>query len=403
MVLIWALDFVNLQTINAIMKKALFVLVLLPATIWGQEKVKSFKLSGSIKNINPQVDWVYINYSVNGESKKDSVHPADGKYVFKGQIAEPVMAQLRVKYVSTDPAKKQVITRKDYAIIFLQSGKIKLSSTDSFSNIKVKGSKANAEYVKLNQSGKPFDDRMEPLYKKYSEYAKAKDKENMQKTEDEIDAIDKEKTEKVYADYVRTNPHSPLAVYALKQYAGWNIDAGKVEPLFNSLPASVKLQPSAVSLKEQIEIAKKTGIGKYAMDFTQNDTMDVPVTMSTFRGKYLLIDFWASWCGPCRQENPNVVAAFNKFKDRNFHILSVSLDRPGQKEKWLKAIHDDHLEWTHVSDLQFWDNAVAKEYGIRAIPQNLLLDPDGKIIAKNLRGEDLDEKLQQIIVEKKAF
>jgi len=138
------------------------------------------------------------------------------------------------------------------------------------------------------------------------------------------------------------------------------------------------------------------------MDFTQNDTLGKPVTLSSLRGKYLLVDFWASWCGPCRAENPNVVKAFNKYKEKGFHIIGVSLDNPGQMEKWMKAIHDDGLIWTQVSDLKGWKNEVAIQYGIQAIPQNFLLDPEGKIIAKNLRGEELDSKLAEI-VEKKGF
>jgi peroxiredoxin len=188
-----------------------------------------------------------------------------------------------------------------------------------------------------------------------------------------------------------------LAVYALQQYVGWDINPDKAEPLFNSLAESNKSLPSAQLLWEGIDIAKKTGIGRIAMDFTQNDTLGKPVTLSSLRGKYLLVDFWASWCGPCRRENPNVVKAFNKYKDKGFHILGVSLDQPNAKDKWMKAIHDDGLTWTHVSDLKYWNNAAAVQYGIQAIPQNYLLDPQGKIVAKNLSGEDLDKKLGALL------
>jgi len=150
-------------------------------------------------------------------------------------------------------------------------------------------------------------------------------------------------------------------------------------------------------MKQSIDMAKLTQIGAPAMEFVQNDTLDKPVALSSFRGKYLLIDFWASWCGPCRAENPNVVKAFQKFQSKNFHILGVSLDRPGQKDKWMKAIHDDGLTWTQVSDLKFWNNTVAVQYGIRAIPQNLLLDPNGIIVGKNLRGEKLMSTLEGML------
>jgi len=115
------------------------------------------------------------------------------------------------------------------------------------------------------------------------------------------------------------------------------------------------------------------------------------------KGRYVLLDFWASWCVPCRKGNPAVVKAFNAYKDKNFTILSVSLDQPGAKDKWLKAIHDDGLTWTHVSDLNWWDNAVSRQYDIRSIPANYLLGPDGVILAKNLRGEELEKKLEEVL------
>lgn len=136
-------------------------------------------------------------------------------------------------------------------------------------------------------------------------------------------------------------------------------------------------------------------MGKTIPDFEQADPNGKMVNIKSFRGKYVLIDFWASWCGPCRGENPNVVAAFNKYKNKNFTVLGISLDK--SKDAWLAAVEKDGLTWTQLSDLKFWSNAVAQQFGIQSIPQNFLIDPNGVVIGKNLRGEALEAKLESIL------
>jgi peroxiredoxin len=196
--------------------------------------------------------------------------------------------------------------------------------------------------------------------------------------------------------FIKTHPNSFASIYLLAgMFSQMKIE--KAQSLYNLLSAKYKNTSYGKTIVQRIEAAKITAIGKIAPDFEQPDTSGRMIKLSSLRGQYLLVDFWASWCGPCRAENPNVVKAYQQYHDKGFTVLGVSLDQPGKKEAWLNAIHHDHLTWTQVSDLQFWDNAVAKLYGIQAIPQNFLLDKDGKIIAVNIRGDDLVNKLAELL------
>jgi peroxiredoxin len=151
-------------------------------------------------------------------------------------------------------------------------------------------------------------------------------------------------------------------------------------------------------IQNYVSILQQTAIGSEALDFTQLTPEGNSVSLSDFRGKYVLIDFWASWCGPCRKENPNVVNVYNKYHNDGFEVLGVSLDQ--NKENWLKAIESDGLVWTQVSDLKGWSNEVANQYGIKSIPSSLLIDPNGIIIGKNLNGAELEFAIKEIFSSK---
>ncbi len=354
---------------------------------------KKVTIKGSIDFVE-EVQKLYISYTNEEGTVSDTAELKNNKFKFEIKANEPVLAYMTARL---KPLEGQTRYRYQKIPIFLEPGTIKITIKDSLKFAVVSGSKAHDAFIELNKLQSPFDIRNQELRRKSIELSQEKKEDELRKITEEMEKLDEEKREKAYHVYLEKNITSPIALYVLKLYAGYDIDAKLIEPYFEKLTVSARQSQSGVFFRGQIETAKKTGVGVYAMNFSQPDTLGNMISLSSFKGKYVLLDFWASWCGPCRAENPGLVKTFNSYKDKNFTVLSVSLDRPDKKQAWLDAIHKDELTWTHVSDLKFWDNAVAKQYGIRAIPQNLLLDPTGKIIAKNLHGDELDKKLKSVL------
>jgi len=227
---------------------------------------------------------------------------------------------------------------------------------------------------------------------------------NLNKQEKQISNDEKTFTQQT----VQQATNSSLALFILSTYQGMARDPNfrvngftdtEVVALLTDVLNKFPERTDIAGIRNSVEstIPKTIWVGKPAPEISLPDTEGRTVKLSSFRGKYVLVDFWASWCGPCRRENPNVVQAFNQFKNKNFTILGVSLDRPGQKDAWINAIKEDNLTWTHISDLKFWQSEVVPVYQVGSIPFNVLVDPDGKVVAENLRGNALEQKLQELL------
>ena len=313
-----------------------------------QEAPKGYVIHGEVENM-PDGEIYLRSFRNKMFFDVDTAEIKGGKFTFKGEVEQPLLFGLATKNMS-------------YPLqLFLENRDMRVKILNGGESLAVEGSPVDGVF-----------------------------RENAKKVFEEGFNID---------SLISKYPDSPAAAFYLYRYFTYQLSLDELKATRAKISPALANNPYVKDLDGIIKRLERVQIGQVAPEFSLPDTAGVSVSLSDFRGKYVLLDFWASWCPPCRRENPNVVKAFQQYKDKNFTIIGISLDK--DKAKWQKAIADDQLTWTHVSDLKFWDSEIPALYGVRGIPANVLLDPNGVIIARNITGEALQNTLKEVVKEGK--
>jgi peroxiredoxin len=361
---------------TTIMKKTIFLLAVV-ATLFSCQKNKKtpgYEINGVLKNL-PDSSIVYISAN---NKYIDSTIVLNEQFTLSGKVEAPINVYLMVK------------NSRNYKSFWLENSKISFEAEQGkFREAKIKGSKTQLEDNILSERLRKIETALKAIEDSYNE----------KMTEQEMEALEKqyniiEKSEKgIYQNFIKEFPNSLVSAHILNIYSTtWG--KRKTQDLFNSFSLDNKASEYGKKVARYIELNKEPKIGDKFVDFEMTNHTGQLEKLSNTKGKVVLLEFWASWCGPCRQENPNLVKTYEKFNPKGFEIFAVSLDQ--NKQHWLGAIEEDQLAWEHVSELNGSENKAGLIYGINGIPDNFLIDSDGIIVERNLRGAELDEKLNEL-------
>jgi len=380
------------------MLNKIFILLLIVSVTANaqQPKHQNFSMVGDVSKV-PGATHFYISYT-NAEGRKitDSANITNGKFKLSGYISEPQLAAIQL-FTDSKTGLKPVVGKKNFTSMFLEAANYKVKINDWLSEATITGSTLHDQYQKYRREIQKLYLEMRPHNERKRMLENQNDTVELKKELKVLDSL-RNVEEKFVANYVGLHKNSPVALAVLGDFSRSNIDIKPrpFERYFNLLNPVLQESEMGKKLSDKLQLQRFMAPGSIAPGFSQPDTAGKNVQLKDFRNHYVLVDFWASWCGPCRAEIPFLKKAYEKYKGKNFRIVSISLDT--SKERWLEAIQEDGINiWPQLGDMSGKANAVAMTYKISEIPQNVLIDPDGKVIAKNLYKLELEKILEKFL------